>query len=88
MPLQDLLPDFGPVLEAPPGGALRGAAEADAAKFVMEVTVWSPKSKSFGWAGTYNIKAPNGYDNEYAKQYTAEFAKEVAVDLRKDGFLY
>jgi len=63
------------------------AAEADAAKYVMEVTVWSPNSKSFGWGGTYNINAPNGYDTEYAKQYTADFATEVAVDLRAAGFL-
>ena len=63
------------------------AAEADAAKYVMEVTVWSPSSKSFGWAGTYNINAPNGYDSEYAKQYSADFANEVAEDLRAAGIL-
>ena len=63
------------------------AAEADAAKFIMEVSIWSPESKFFGWHGTYDINAPKGYDIEYAKSYSADFASAVAEDLRADGFL-
>ncbi len=70
-------------------GALIGqmAAEVDAAKFIMEVSVWSPNTKRFGWHGTYDINAPMGYDTEYAKAYSADFASAVADDLRAGGFL-
>lgn len=63
------------------------AAEADAAKVVMEVSLWSPHLHEFGWAGTYDINAPQGYDYEVIKGYAAEFAGAVAHQLRQDGLL-
>ena len=63
------------------------AEEADAAKVVMQVTLWSPAQKEIGWTGNYNSNAPNNYDVEIAKGYFAEFASAVAEQLRQDGFL-
>jgi len=63
------------------------AAEADAAEVIMQVSLWSPSRKEFGWAGTYEINAPQGYDTEVAKTYVAEFATAVAEQLRQDGYL-
>ena len=63
------------------------AEESAAAKFIMEVLVWSPAQQEFGWSGTYNINAPNGYDTEYARTYTAQFAEAVAEDLKNAGLL-
>ena len=63
------------------------AAEADAAKYVMEVSVWSPAEKEFGWAARYDINAPNGYDTDYAKTYSADFAQKVEADLKAAGLL-
>lgn len=60
------------------------AAEADASKYVIEIALWNVEVKDIAWHGTWKIKAPSGYDLEYAKAYSAEFAVIIAEKLRAE----
>lgn len=50
---------------------------ADASRYVMGVLFWNMDIEDFLWQGTYNIKAPGGYDLQNAKIYAADFAKII-----------
>ncbi|MHC4620108.1 MAG: hypothetical protein ACYTEQ_20365 [Planctomycetota bacterium] len=63
------------------------AAEADASKFVIEIALWNVEVRDLAWHGTWNIKAPNGYDLDHAKTYSAEFASIVVETLRAEGLV-
>jgi len=53
------------------------AESADASRFIMGVILWNMDVGDFLWQGTYNIKAPGGYDLQNAKIYAADFAKVI-----------
>ena len=63
------------------------AAEASAAKVVMNVGLWRPGAEKDLWNSTYDINAPGNYEIETAREYTAAFAKAVIGGLREHGFV-
>lgn len=64
------------------------AAEADASKFVIEIALWNVDIRDFAWHGTWQIKAPGGYDLDYAKAYSAQFAVIIAEKLREEKLIW
>ncbi len=60
------------------------AESAEASRFVIEVSVWNINVQKFVWKGTYDIKAPGGYDLQYAKHYSRKFVSIVLEDLSNE----
>jgi hypothetical protein len=56
---------------------------ADASHFVMVVSIWNVDVGDFIWQGTYDIKAPGGYDLQNAKVYAREFSKVILDTLKE-----
>ena len=63
------------------------AADASAAKVVMNVGLWLPGSDTDLFNSTYDINAPGNYDIDAARVYAAGFADAVIADLRQHGFV-
>lgn len=63
------------------------AAEASAAKVILNVGLWLPGSDKDLFNSTYDINAPGNYDVDVAREYTAAFAANVIADLRQYGFV-
>lgn len=59
------------------------AESADASRFVMGVLLWNLDSEDFIWQGTYDIKAPGGYDLQMAKEYAKEFADIILKSIEE-----
>ena len=56
---------------------------ADASQFVMGVSLWNLDAEDFIWEGTFDIKAPGGYDLQNAKVYAQEFSKVILDTLKE-----
>ncbi len=63
------------------------AADADAAKVVMNVGLWRPGGDDDLFNSTYDINAPGNYNIDASREYTNQFAQAVVEDLRSHGFI-
>ena len=63
------------------------AAEADAAKVVMNAGLWRPGDDKDLFNATYDINAPGNYDIDAAREYAASFAEVLIEDLRSNGLV-
>lgn len=63
------------------------AAKADASNVVIGTSLWNVEVQDIAWQGTWKIKAPSGYDLDYAKAYSAEFATIIAERLRAEKLI-